>query len=115
MSIVKIQIHSVGAKEPRWHGQALSPHYFVNNDYRTAEITNSTVCAHHCEEHVGYSLGHGLLCSVSICKLHLKNCIMVVKMHYGCVPWVNHERREYSMSAATGAVPVGENKRICSS
>ena len=30
-------------------------------------------------------------------------CIMVVRLHYGYVCWVTHERREYSVSAAMAA------------
>ena len=70
-----------------------------------------------------YSLGHGLLllckhiwvspkkalkvvlCYVPI--MALLGCIFVVRLHYGCVHWVNHKKREYSVSAAaTAAVPV---------
>ena len=43
-------------------------------------------------------------CSVSIYKLDLVKpsglcyvCIMVVRLHYGYVRWVNHKRREYSI------------------
>ena len=47
-------------------------------------------------------------------KFHLKKplqlpygCVMVVRLCYGCVHWVNHEKGEHSMSAAaTAAVPI---------
>ena len=29
--------------------------------------------------------------------------------------WISHERREYSVSAATAAAQPGENERVCSS
>lgn len=50
-----------------------------------------------------YSLGHGLLLSCKHIKLHLKKplrlrygCIMV-RLHYSCIHWGNHESREYSV------------------
>ena len=47
-------------------------------------------------------LDHELLCVVGIYELHLK-CEALL-MHHGCVHWVCHERREYSVSTATAAV-----------
>ena len=45
-----------------------------------------------------YLLGPGLLCAVYLTELHLKP--------HGCVRRVSHERRQYTVSAATAAVPA---------
>lgn len=66
--------------------------------------------------------------SVSVYKLHLAacqrerewlccwglryGCIMAVRLRSGCVCWVNHERREYSMSIAMAAVPFRERRNV---
>ena len=36
-------------------------------------------------------------------------------LRYGCVRWVNHERREYSVSVLWLLHQAGENKCVCSS
>ena len=51
-----------------------------------------------------FSLGHGLLCAVSLYELDMKRVALL--RHHGCVCWVSHERREYGVSAATAAAAV---------
>ena len=63
---------------------------------------------------VRYSLGQVLLL---FCKLMLPldkllrlpwyGCVMAVRLHYGCVCWVNQERGKCSVSAAIAATPAG--------
>ena len=63
----------------------------------------------------------GYFCSVSIYKLPLKKpwrlCwsyimadVMAVRLHYGWVLWINHKRREYSMSAAATAAALAQRE-----
>ena len=71
-----------------------------------------------------YSLGHKLLCAVGIDELRLESTALLL---HGCVYGIGQERRWYSVSAATTAVPARreavlwllsqpeENKRVCSS
>ena len=35
------------------------------------------------------------------------------KQHYGCAHGVNHEKREYSVSAAKAAMPVRKKINVC--
>ena len=60
-----------------------------------------------------YSLGHGLLlfCKLmfhlgKLLRLHCYGCVKAVRLHYGCVCWVNQERRKCSVSAAIAAMPA---------
>ena len=48
-----------------------------------------------------------LLCAIPIYELQLKE-VAVLLLHHGSVHWVSHEKREYSVSAATAAAPASK-------
>ena len=48
-----------------------------------------------------YLLGHGLLCAVGMYELHPQKAVALLLRH-GCVCWVSHERREYSVFGCCG-------------
>ena len=77
----------------------LSDPTFVNNDYVTAEIIYSTVHAHH--EVFTWSW---VICVWYVYMSSTKKKVVALLLHHGCVLWVSHERRKYSMSTVMVAV-----------
>ena len=65
--------------------------WFVNNDYVTAEITYNI--AHMCHKVLAWP-------QATVTKWVSCRKWRHLLLHHGCVCWVNHERREYSMSTA---------------
>ena len=39
--------------------------------------------------------------------------VAALLLPHGCVPWVSHERREYSVSTATAAVSARKEVVLC--
>ena len=50
------------------------------------------------------------LCGTHVCEFHLERGGILL-LHHGCVHWVSHERREYSVSTTTALSQPGE--RLC--
>ena len=74
----------------------LSP-CFVNNDYVTAEI----ICiVMHLSQEILTPSGATLCCPDISAPLRKQQQLL---LHHGCVHWVSHERREYSMYTAMAA------------
>ena len=76
---------------------------FVNNDYVTAEIICSTGHAHH------EVPARSPATLWSTYTWDPSKEIEALMLHQGCVPWVSHERREYSVSTAVAAASSWEN------
>ena len=79
---------------------------FINNDHVTAEIIYST--ARVCHEVLTWS--RVTLCCTYIWASPIKWGELL--LYHGCIYWVSHERREYSVNAAT-AISSARRKYWC--
>ena len=70
-------------------------------------VSNYADSRDHLQHYAGASRGTCLvsLCAVHIYELHPKKAGSL-QLGHGCVHWVSHGRRAYSMSTATAAVPA---------